>query len=215
MKKLEKIKRNNNQFIIIGCFIMVFSCLFILIIIEINNYKINKINKLNIDIFFNKTEEEKQVDEINVNTTINVNKNIFYLEKYLGVLEIKKINLYRGFYKLDSYLNNINKNILLVKESDMPDVRNGNIILASHSGNSNISFFKHLNKLSENDIATIYYDNKRYDYKLINVYEVLKNGKVFIKKNSDINTLTLITCKQGTNKQLVFIFELIIGGEEK
>ena len=103
MKKLEKIKRNNNQFIIIGCFIMVFSCLFILIIIEINNYKINKINKLNIDIFFNKTEEEKQVDEINVNTTINVNKNILHLEKYLGVLEIKKIKSYNASIHVTFY----------------------------------------------------------------------------------------------------------------
>ena len=48
----------------------------------------------------------------------------------------------------------------------------------------------------------------KYDYKLVNYYEVDKNGVVQIIKNNDINCLTLITCKKNTNKQLVFIFEL-------
>ena len=66
----------------------------------------------------------------------------------------------------------------------------------------------YLDKLDMGDIASIYYLGKKYDYKLINYYDVDKNGSVQIIKNNDINTLTLITCKKNTDKQTVFIFEL-------
>ena len=136
---------------------------------------------------------------------INNNKN---KEEYLGILEIKKIKLRKGFYKLNSNLNNVDKNIMIVSSSNMPDVNKGNLILASHSGNSSVSYFRYLDKLDMEDIASIYYLGKKYDYKLINYYDVDKNGSVQIIKNNDINTLTLITCKKNTDKQTVFIFEL-------
>lgn len=97
---------------------------------------------------------------------------------------------------------------MVISSSDMPDVNLGNLILASHSGNSNISYFKNLDKLEIGDIASVYYFKKKYDYKLVNYYEVDKIGVVQIIKNNDVNCLTLITCKKNTNKQLVFIFEL-------
>ena len=126
----------------------------------------------------------------------NYNEDVGYInkEEYLGILEIKKIKLRKGFYKLNSNLNNVDKNITIVSSSDMPNVNKGNLILASHSGNSSVSYFRYLDKLDMEDIASIYYLGKKYDYKLI--------------KNNDINTLTLITCKKNTDKQTVFIFGL-------
>ena len=140
----------------------------------------------------------------------NYNEDVGYInkEEYLGILEIKKIKLRKGFYKLNSNLNNVDKNIMIVSSSNMPDVNKGNLILASHSGNSSVSYFRYLDKLDMEDIASIYYLGKKYDYKLINYYDVDKNGSVQIIKNNDINTLTLITCKKNTDKQTVFIFEL-------
>lgn len=140
----------------------------------------------------------------------NYNEEVGYInkEEYLGILEIKKIKLRKGFYKLNSNLNNVDKNIMIVGSSNMPDVNKGNLILASHSGNSSVSYFRYLDKLDMEDIASIYYLGKKYDYKLINYYYVDKNGSVQIIKNNDINTLTLITCKKNTDKQTVFIFEL-------
>ena len=140
----------------------------------------------------------------------NYNEDVGYInkEEYLGILEIKKIKLRKGFYKLNSNLNNVDKNIMTVSSSDMPNVNKGNLILASHSGNSSVSYFRYLDKLDMEDIASIYYLGKKYDYKLINYYDVNKNGSVQIIKNNDINTLTLITCKKNTDKQTVFIFEL-------
>ena len=140
----------------------------------------------------------------------NYNEEVGYInkEEYLGILEIKKIKLRKGFYKLNSNLNNVDKNIMILSSSNMPDVNKSNLILASHSGNSSVSYFRYLDKLDMGDIASIYYLGKKYDYKLINYYDVDKNGIVQIIKNNDINTLILITCKKNTDKQTVFIFEL-------
>lgn len=173
--------------------IVLFINTLLLIIIKLNN--LIKINNENYE----------------VNSYLNnYNEEVGYInkEEYLGILEIKKIKLRKGFYKLNSNLNNVDKNIMIVSSSNMPDVNKGNLILASHSGNSSVSYFRYLDKLDMEDIASIYYLGKKYDYKLINYYDVDKNGIVQIIKNNDINTLTLITCKKNTDKQTVFIFEL-------
>lgn len=177
--------------------IVLFINTLLLIIIKLSN--LIKINNENYEInsYLNNYNEEVGY--------INNNKNN---EEYLGILEIKKIKLRKGFYKLNSNLNNVDKNIMTVSSSDIPNVKKGNLILASHSGNSSVSYFRHLDKLDMEDIASIYYLGKKYDYKLINYYDVDKNGSVQIIKNNDINTLTLITCKKNTDKQTVFIFEL-------
>ena len=177
--------------------IVLFINTLLLIIIKLSN--LIKVNNENYEVnsYFNNYNEEVGY--------INNNKN---KEEYLGILEIKKIKLRKGFYKLNSNLNNVDKNITIVSSSDMPDVNKGNLILASHSGNSSVSYFRYLDKLDMEDIASIYYLGKKYDYKLINYYDVDKNGSVQIIKNNDINTLTLITCKKNTDKQTVFIFEL-------
>ena len=91
----------------------------------------------------------------------------------------------------------------------MPDVVGGNLILAAHSGNARISYFRNLNKLEIGDEATVDYKDKTYTYKVVNIYDVDKNGKVEIKRNLSKTTLTLITCKDNSNKQLVVICELI------
>lgn len=130
-------------------------------------------------------------------------------DKYLGILEIKSIKLKRGFYDINSKLNDVDKNIEVIESSLMPNIKNSNLILASHSGNSDISYFKNLDKLNLGDIASVYYHKNKYDYKLVNYYEVIKSGKVQIIKNNDVNNLTLITCKKNSDKQIVYIFELI------
>lgn len=177
--------------------IVLFINTLLLIIIKLSN--LIKVNNENYEVNSYLNNYNEDVGYINN----NINK-----EEYLGILEIKKIKLRKGFYKLNSNLNNVDKNIMIVSSSNMPDVNKGNLILASHSGNSSVSYFRYLDKLDMEDIASIYYLGKKYDYKLINYYDVDKNGSVQIIKNNDINTLTLITCKKNTDKQTVFIFEL-------
>ena len=42
-----------------------------------------------------------------------------------------------------------------------------------------------------------------------NIYDVEKTGTANIVRNAEKNTLTLITCRHNTNKQIVIICELI------
>lgn len=129
--------------------------------------------------------------------------------KYIGVLEIPKINIKRGFLNIKDKGNNVNKNLQVIKGSDMPNVKNGNLIIAAHSGNSYISYFKNLHKLSNDDVAYVYFNNIKYTYKVAGKYDAEKNGKVTIHRDNKRNTLTLITCSQtDKTKQIVYILEL-------
>ena len=106
-------------------------------------------------------------------------------------------------------INNVDKNIAIMKGSSFPNVEKGNFILAAHSGPAWNSFFNDLYILSKGDVANVYYKNMKYSYKLIDTYKVLKNGKVAIKRNKNKTTLTLITCTNGVkDKQSVYVFEL-------
>ena len=128
---------------------------------------------------------------------------------YIGVLEIPKINIKRGFLNIKDKGNNVNKNLQVIKGSDMPNVKNGNLIIAAHSGNSYISYFKNLYKLSNEDVAYVYFNNIKYTYKVVGKYDAEKNGKVTIHRDNKKNTLTLITCSQtDKTKQIVYILEL-------
>ena len=146
-------------------------------------------------------EEVAEQEEKKEATTPTIN--------YIAVIKIPKIGLEKGLASKGSYWNNVNRNIEILSESDMPDVENGNVILAGHSGNSGVSYFRKLNKLQNDDTVSIVYNGKEYKYKMVNSYEIEKNGYAHIVRNAEKSTLTLITCKHNTNKQIVVICELV------
>ena len=158
------------------------------------------------------TNIEKIDIEFQMNNLKQNSKNISIkkaeLIDYIAYLKIPKINLNKGIVSKNSKFNNVDRNIQTLKESDMPDIKNSNLILAAHSGNSNVSYFKDLNKLEINDNIYIEYNNKEYQYKIVNYYTVEKTGLIDIIRNKNKTTLTLITCIENTNKQLVIISEL-------
>lgn len=125
-------------------------------------------------------------------------------DEKLGVIEIPKINLKRYLYKVDAYQNNVNKNIEVLKSSDMPDVKEGNLILAGHNGNTSVGHFRNLHNLSLGDDIIVNYKGKSYNYEVSKIYDVLKTGTVAIKRDKNKNTITLITCL-GSDRQLVVI----------
>jgi LPXTG-site transpeptidase (sortase) family protein len=146
--------------------------------------------------------EDTQVQEQNeVKAVSNTN--------YIAVIKIPKIGLERGLYSKDSSYNNVNKNIQILNESSYPDVDGGNFILASHSGNSRISYFRKLDKLETNDEISIFYNGSEYKYKVVNIYDIEKTGSANIVRNASKTTLTLITCRHNTNKQIIVICELV------
>ena len=157
-----------------------------------------EIEEIKVDIDEEEIKEQPKQEE---KKTSNYN--------YIGVLEIPKINIKRGFLNIKDKGNNVNKNLQVIKGSDMPNVKNGNLIIAAHSWNSYISYFKNLYKLSNEDVAYVYFNNIKYTYKVVGKYDAEKSGKVTIHRDNKKNTLTLITCSQtDKTKQIVYILEL-------
>lgn len=209
MKKLkkEKTKTNKSQLIEIGSFLIILLCAGAMFYQIYSNHKNDQLNDNLIQEYFEEEIQNNEVIEDNEQVVEEQQVHVNY-ENYIGVLEIKKINLKRGFYSKTSRNNNVNRNIQVLNESDMPNIENGNVIIAGHSGSSYVSFFRNLNKLDLYDEAIIYFEGKQYNYQLKNKYEIDKTGQAVIKRNKEKNVLTLITCKHNTNKQIVFIFEL-------
>ena len=151
-------------------------------------------------------EEEKE-EEIK---EITEEDNNYTYEEYLGIIDIPKIELYKGFYSKTSNLNNVKFNLYVLPSSNYPDVENGNLIIAGHSGNYNNSYFANLYKLEKEDTITIHYNNNKYIYQITNIYTEEKTGKVRIFRNKNKTTLTLITCtKDDDYHQTIYIAELI------
>ena len=168
------------------------------------NLAISELNKDTLEqIDNNDTEEEKVIDK-------KEEKKEQYFEEYIGVLEISKINFYKGFYNKNSGLNNVDYNLYVLPESSYPDVVNGNLMIAGHSGNYNNSYFANLYKLNVGDTAKVTYKGKKYTYKITDIYYEKKTGTVRILRDKNKTTLTLITCtKDDEAHQTIYIAELI------
>lgn len=215
---LRKIKPQNSTLIIIGIVIIITG--FIFGFYEYFKERKNKtFSEMNILLYENeipenkseiekeKNEENTELEEKNEENSSNKNQISF---NYIGFLEIPEIKLKRGFFDLESKYNNVDKNITLIKGSTMPDTQNNNLILAAHSGNCSYCYFDKLYKLENGDKAYINYNGKRYEYKIVNIYEVEKDGTVAIYRDYSKNVLTLITCTRNSDtKQTVYILELI------
>ena len=170
---------------------------------EINNGNYEEINDDEDTIIDN--QEQPVIEPDNKN---NNNQNV---ENYIAYIMIPKIELNRGIYNITSILNNVNKNIYVHPASTFPNnVSGNNLILASHSGSSSISYFKKLYKLELDDDVYLEYNGKTYHYKIKNIYTVLKDGTVALRVKQNVSTISLITCTKGDSKtQTIYICELI------
>lgn len=154
--------------------------------------------------------EELQEVEIDDEEVKEVTEELEKKESYIGYLNVPDVKIKRGFLDLNSKYNSVNYNVMLIKGSDMPNVKNGNLILAAHRGNSSVSFFDKLYKLNKGAKAYVTYKNKEYTYKLVESYEEDKDGKLTIRRDGNKNVLTLITCTRKNKKtQTIFIFERV------
>jgi LPXTG-site transpeptidase (sortase) family protein len=209
--KIENNKGSKSQLIIVGSLLIILGTL-IIGGKYLYNYLETKNEEQLIDTFF---EEQKEIAE---DTTPEVPEEKVETEKpqptktkidYFAVIKIPKIGLEKGLANKGSYYNNVNRNILVVKESDMPDKDKGNVILAGHSGSGRTAYFKNLHKLERDDEVSIFYNGNEYKYKVLNQYDIEKTGTANIVRNAEKSTLTLITCRHNTNKQIIYICELV------
>lgn len=157
--------------------------------------KNRKDNKL-VNNYINKTSYSHTEESL-----ISLNDN------YLFVLEIPKISLKKGIYDIDSKYNSLNYNIEILDESILNE-EESTIFLAAHSGSSDISYFKNLDKLELNDFIYIYFNGTKYIYQILNIREINKGDNLNITSDKE-NSLYLITCKDKTDKQIVVSSKVI------
>ena len=208
----QRRKRNSKKSLYVIGSLLILSSISIMVYKHFNERQINKLEEISIQEYYEEVKDEfEQIEEnkeIKDNSKEEIKKNQNVVN-YIAVLRIPKINLKRGLVNKDSKYNDIKYNIMIHDKSTYPDEIGGNVILLAHSGNSNISYFKNLYKLELDDIIYLDYNNNTYKYKIINIYDIEKNGKALIKKDTKNSTITLITCRSNTNKQIVLIGELI------
>lgn len=208
---LKKIKLKNSTLILIGTIILTIG-----ICIGLYEYFEERKNKTfsNMNITLYEKEQPQNIIETNEQPKEEPEKESNYKENivntYLGILEIPKINLKNGFYGLDSQYNNVDYNVTVINGSTYPTEENNNLILAAHSGDCPVCYFEKLYKLTLGDVAYLNYKNIKYSYKIVDIYEVEKDGTVAIYRDYSKNVLTLITCTRNSNtKQTVYILEQV------
>ena len=202
---MERRKRKNKSWLyIIGS--LIFVCGAGLIFYDYySEQKINMQEQEAIEEFYEEEkitdsiEEPQKIEEVEEQTKVN----------YIAILKIPKIKLERGLVEPSSYLNNVKYNLQWIDGSSMPDQVNGNVIIAGHSGSARVSYFRKLDQLVIGDSVSIDYKNKTYNYKVVDIYDIEKTGTAEIIKNNNTTTLSLITCRHNTNKQIVIICEMV------
>lgn len=163
-------------------------------------------------IIYTKTTRAEVLNYIN-NTSQDKTKKVVdnhpkAIYNYIAILEIPSINLKRGLVNKYSKYNDVKYNVQIIDGSNMPDVINSNLVLAAHSGNSRVAYFKDLINLKNGDEVFIYYNGTKYIYKINNHYEVIKTGYIDLERDKTINAITLITCKDD-DYQIVYLGYLI------
>lgn len=196
------LKKKNSILYSIGVLLLLIG-IFIVIYIIGFNYISNKKDKEIIETYIN------NYDQI-INTSQDVKKNVSLKSNrlnYIAVLEIPKIKLRKGIVMATKNFKSINYAISADQTSTFPDVE-GRLILYAHSGTSKISYFKNLNRLNINDNVILFYKGKSYPYKVNNIKEIEKTGKLKISNSISSKELILVTCVHNTNKQLIITCEI-------
>ena len=91
-------------------------------------YKNNEVSDVEIASGEEKKEEPIEEEQVEEELPEEVT------DEYIGYLTIPKIGLNKGFLDKRSTENDVEKNIMVLTGSNYPNVKNGNLIIAGHSG---------------------------------------------------------------------------------
>ena len=116
-------------------------------------------------------------------------------------INIPKIDVYEEIYDKNSINNDIDKHVIIMKESNYPGEGN-NVIIGAHSGSGPLAYFRELDKLEINDQIIIDYQDNKYVYLVNNIHKDDKNGSIKIRDNG---CLTLFTCYPGDKNNYLVI----------
>lgn len=210
MKKRKNKSKILSRLLTVVGFLLIF-CGFAFICFKVyQNYSIKQLENNSLQKFFDIQEDNSSNANIEIEQQQEVSSTPKSSYNYIAVLEIPKINLKRGLVSMDDRNNNINRNVAILKNSDMPNVEHGLLVLAGHSGSASISYFRHLNKLETSDQVYIYYQNIKYVYEVTNNERQDKTGNISISKKENETNLVLTTCDPvNKNKQVIITTKLI------
>ena len=206
-KENNKKRFKKSQLIIVGSLlILIGGC--VICGKYVYNYFLDRVEDIKIEEFYN---EQENIDTEVIEDTTAKQEEVKKETKvdYVAVIKIPKIGVEKGLCKKGSSCNNVNQNIQILNEASYPDVANGNFILAGHSGSGRTAYFKNVYKLKVDDEINVVYGGYEYKYKIVNIYDIEKTGTASIVRNREKTTLTLITCRHNTNKQIIVISELV------
>lgn len=157
-------------------------------------YVTNKeVTKTTSNIPTQEIKQEKSTSSI-PKATIKETKN-----ESIGSIEIPKLSLNQKLYPIGNTNNTIEKNVTILYISNEPSLDNSIIFIAAHSGTGKIAYFKHLNKLNENDKIILNYKNTKYIYQVESIWEISKTGSINVERTNN-KQLVLTTCSP-TNKE--------------
>lgn len=146
---------------------------------------------------------------INIQDKVILKDEIITTQEPIMILDIPKINFKGNIYNVHSELNDIDKNIIIMKDSDMPDEKNSILIIGGHSGYGKYAYFDNLKELKKDDNVSLTYKNKKYNYKIINHYLDSKDGCISVNNYKDKNILILYTCYTDKKNYLVYVAEMV------
>lgn len=201
----RKENKSNKSLVILGSLFLILGLSLIFLTIY-TGFKTKTDEEIALDNFYIEEQQEEITDNTTTEEVVEEKKETSI--NYIAVLRIPKINFKRGLVDKDSKYNNIKYNIMIHKESDAPDKEGGNVILVAHSGTAGVSYFRNVDKLSLDDEIYLDYNSQTYSYKITNIYDIEKTGIAPIRKETTKSTITLITCRHNTNKQIVVIAEI-------
>lgn len=181
-----------NRWVVV-CSIIFIVCGFLMLSLEpLQRIEINNVEEKKLDKYLNSYSDHRKKREES---------------DYIGVISIPKIDLKKGLVSPSSKYNKIDYNIEILKESIILGGEVKHLFLAAHSGNSNISFFRNLNKIQLEDEVVLDYEGRTYKYLVNEIKEVNKTGSVELELDYQ-DGLILMTCKRGEKKQIVVICKL-------
>lgn len=158
---------------------------------------------IGISIKVNSSYKDYVIEKKEKNSITNFLEHQDNFSDYIALLEIPKISFKRGIKKGIT----VDEDITILNYNYIPD---GNVIIAGHSGHCSVCHFNDLDKLELNDLVYFYYDNTIYIYEIKNIEE--KKKYTFDIEN-DLNTITLITCKNNSDYLQIIIAGKLIGKE--
>ena len=201
----RKENKSSKSLVVLGSLFLI-SGLSLIFLTIYTGFKTKTDEEIALDNFYIEEQQEEITDNTTTEEVVEEKKETSI--NYIAVLRIPKINFKRGLVDKDSKYNNIKYNIMIHKESDAPDKEGGNVILVAHSGTAGVSYFRNVDKLSLDDEIYLDYNSQTYSYKITNIYDIEKTGIAPIRKETTKSTITLITCRHNTNKQIVVIAEI-------